>query len=486
MGSIKVYNTLTGRKEIFEPVKSGHVGMYVCGVTVYDICHIGHARSAIVFDVIRRYLKYKGYNVTFVKNFTDIDDKIINRSREEGIPWYEVAEKYIAAYYQDMELIGVEKADIEPRATGHIEDMIRIIESLIKKGHAYRADGDVYYRVKSFKEYGKLSKRNLEEMLAGARVEIGEHKEDPLDFALWKASKSYEPSWSSPWGPGRPGWHIECSTMSMKYLGVPLDIHGGGKDLIFPHHENEIAQSEGYTGKIFVRYWLHNGFVNINKEKMSKSLGNFFTIREVFEKYPYSEAVTREVLRYFLLSTHYRNPVDFSDEAMKVAHLALDGIYAMLQKLDEMNRKGLSEGRADTEAREAIHECRTGFEKAMDDDFNTAEALGCIQKFKRDINLYLEKGFSGSVIKEIIQFMNTCGSILGVFLIPPEEWEFFKGVGLGQKEEIQEEELLRLVKEREEARKRKDWARADRIREMLKEKGIILEDRPDGTTRIKR
>jgi len=486
MGSIRVYNTLTGQKEIFEPVKSGHVGMYVCGVTVYDICHIGHARSAIVFDVIRRYLKYRGYDVTFVKNFTDIDDKIINRSKEEGIPWYEVAEKYIDAYYQDMELIGVEKADIEPRATGHIEDMIHIIDSLIKKGHAYRADGDVYYRVKSFKEYGKLSKRNLEEMLAGARVEIGEHKEDPLDFALWKASKPGEPSWQSPWGPGRPGWHIECSAMSMKYLGVPLDIHGGGKDLIFPHHENEIAQSEGYAGKTFVRYWIHNGFVNINKEKMSKSLGNFFTIREVFEKYPYSRSVTREVLRYFLLSTHYRNPVDFSDEGMKMAHLALDGIYAMLQKLEELSNREYSSGEGDIKVRKAIQEAMEGFEKAMDDDFNTAEALGCIQKFKRDVNLHMAKGLSRAVVKEIFHLVNTWGSVLGLFLVPPRKWEFFKGTSPGQTGEISEEELQRLVKEREEARRRRDWARADEIRDMLKQRGIILEDRPDGTTRIKR
>jgi len=310
---LKIYNTLTGKKEVFEPLVSGHVGIYVCGVTVYDVCHIGHARSSLVFDVVRRYLEYKGFNVLFVKNFTDIDDKIIARAQKDGVEWKDVAEKYIEEYYIDMELLGVRKADIEPKATNHIEEMQKIIAALMEKGYAYAIDGDVYYRVKNFTEYGKLSKRDIEEMLAGARVEIDERKEDSLDFALWKSSKAGEPSWSSPWGGGRPGWHIECSAMSMKYLGYTFDIHGGGKDLIFPHHENEIAQSEASTGKTFARYWIHNGFVNVNQEKMSKSLGNFFTIREVFEKYPYSSKVTAEVLRYFLISNHYRSPVDFSD-----------------------------------------------------------------------------------------------------------------------------------------------------------------------------
>src|SRR3989304_4042723 len=304
---IRIYNTLTGKKEVFEPLVPGHAGMYVCGVTVYDVCHIGHARSALVFDVIRRYLEYRGFKVLFVKNFTDIDDKIIARAQRDGLEWSSVAGKYIEEYHRDMELLGVRKADIEPKATDHIKDMQEMIAALIKNGHAY---------------------------------EIDERKEDPLDFALWKSSKSGEPSWSSPWGGGRPGWHIECSAMSMKYLGKTFDIHGGGKDLIFPHHENEIAQSEACSGSRFATYWIHNGFVNVNQEKMSKSLGNFFTIREVFEKYPYSNAVTAEVLRYFLISNHYRSPVDFSDYGMSTSHAALDGFYSMLQKVKEAGGSG--------------------------------------------------------------------------------------------------------------------------------------------------
>ena len=502
---LKIYNTLTGRKEPFEPMVQGKVGMYVCGVTVYDVCHIGHARSALVFDVIRRCLEYTGFMVTFVKNFTDIDDKIIARAQRDGINWKEVAERFIEEYNRDMELLGVRKADIEPRATDHIDEMEEIINGLIGKGCAYRADGDVYYRVKSFETYGKLSKRNTEEMLAGARVEVDKKKEDPLDFALWKASKAGEPEWNSPRGNGRPGWHIECSAMSMKYLGNTFDIHGGGKDLIFPHHENEIAQSEAVTGKPFARYWIHNGFVNVNQEKMSKSLGNFFTIREVFEKYPYSSKVTAEVLRYFLISNHYRSPVDFSDEGMIAAHAALDSFYAMFQKINEVlttlqiplnpplvkGERGGFEGGFGGIVNQAMSECRREFLEAMDDDFNTAAAIASLQKLRREVNVTIDKGISHQIALELKNLFNTFGRILGLFFLAPAEWEFAKRTVITPSTGTlnitsSEVEIKELIAEREEARREKDWERSDEIRDRLLEAGIILEDRPDGTTRIKR
>ncbi|UCG37870.1 MAG: cysteine--tRNA ligase, partial [bacterium] len=311
--SLRVYNTLSGKKEEFQPIDPPRVGLYACGVTVYDFCHIGHARAAVAFDVIARYLRYAGYDVTYVRNYTDIDDKIIHRSAEQGVPWKELAETFIEAHDTDMAALGVRRADVEPRATEYIEEIIGIVQTLVEKGYGYVVEGDVYFEVERFAGYGKLSKRDLDQMQAGARVDVDERKRNPLDFALWKSSKPGEPSWDSPWGKGRPGWHIECSAMSAAILGQPLDIHGGGKDLIFPHHENEIAQSEAAAGREFVRYWMHNGFVNIDSEKMSKSLGNFFTIREVLEKY------RPEVVRLFLLSTHYRSPLDFSDRALEEA-----------------------------------------------------------------------------------------------------------------------------------------------------------------------
>ncbi len=320
---IKLYNTLSGKKEEFVPIHPGKMTMYACGVTVYDFSHLGHARGAVAFDLIQRYFRRKGFDVTYVRNFTDVDDKIINRAKEEGITASEVAHKYIVAYQEDMKRLGVGRPDLEPKATEHIAEMIEVIEGLVAKGHAYVIDGDVYFRVASFKEYGKLSKRNLDDLKAGARVEVDERKIDPLDFALWKKSKPDEPVWDSPWGPGRPGWHIECTAMGFKHLGQTFDIHAGGKDLIFPHHENEIAQSEAYSGKTFVNYWLHNGFVNINQEKMSKSLGNFFTIRDILNQYD------AEVVRLFLLSTHYRSPIDFSDANLKDARAGIDRFYTM-------------------------------------------------------------------------------------------------------------------------------------------------------------
>lgn len=495
---LRIYNTFTGKKEVFEPLVPGHAGMYVCGVTVYDVCHIGHARSALVFDVIRRYLEYSGFKVSFVKNFTDIDDKIIARAQRDGVDWSHVAEKYIDEYYRDMDQLGVRRADIEPKATNHIGEMQEMISALMKNGHAYSREGDVYYRVKSFKDYGRLSRRDTEEMLAGARVEVDERKEDPLDFALWKSSKAGEPEWSSPWGGGRPGWHIECSAMSMKYLGQTFDIHGGGKDLIFPHHENEIAQSEACTGKTFARYWIHNGFVNINQEKMSKSLGNFFTIREVFDKYPYSSQVTAEVLRYFLISNHYRSPVDFSDHGMNTAHAALDGFYAMLQKVDEAGRGSQKLASSDQIIGVAIAECQKEFVEAMDDDFNTAAAIGSMQKLRKEINTRIEQGISADMAREILDKFATLGNILGLFSINPFKWEFLSSTSKKADENplsireggrvrvgLSDAEIQQLVSEREDARKNKDWQRSDEIRKQLSGAGIILEDRPDGTTRLK-
>ena len=496
---IRIYNTFTGKKEVFKPLVSGQVGMYVCGVTVYDVCHIGHARSALVFDVIRRYFEYRNFKVLFVKNFTDIDDKIIARAQRDGVEWSSVAGKYIEEYQRDMELLGVRKADIEPKATDHIAEMQEIIAALMKNGHAYTREGDVYYRVKSFKDYGKLSKRDVEEMLAGARIEVDERKEDPLDFALWKSSKPGEPAWSSPWGGGRPGWHIECSAMSMKYLGQTFDIHGGGKDLIFPHHENEIAQSEASSGRRFATYWIHNGFVNVNQEKMSKSLGNFFTIREVFDKYPYSEAVTSEVLRYFLISNHYRSPVDFSDYGMNSAHAALDGFYTMLQKVKEASTGKAADATDDNGVMSAIEVCKKEFVEAMDDDFNTAAALGSLQKLRRGINTNIEHAISRNVAREISDLFSTFGAITGLFSIEPVKWGFLKieinadagnysieGAALQMNLSLSDDDIQKLIMGREDARRSKDWKRSDEIRKQLSEAGIILEDRPDGTTRVKR
>src|SRR5881296_361276 len=336
---LKIFNTLTGRKDPFEPLAPGQVRMYVCGVTVYDYSHLRHARSALVFDVIRNYLRFSGYTVKYVRNFTDIDDKIINRASEEGKTPAEIAEKYFLAYQDDMKRLGVAPADVEPKATEHIPDMITMIQTLIAKGHAYRLNGDVYYEVKTYPAYGRLSKRKAEDLLAGARVEVDERKRNPMDFALWKSSKPGEPAWDSPWGRGRPGWHIECSAMSMHHLGETFDIHGGGQDLIFPHHENEIAQSCSATGKDFARYWVHNGFVTVDQEKMSKSLGNFFTVWEIFDKFPLRDKekieVIKEVVRFFLLSTHYRSPIDFSDVALLQSWAGLDNFYNLFLRLDD-------------------------------------------------------------------------------------------------------------------------------------------------------
>ncbi|MGH7232263.1 MAG: cysteine--tRNA ligase, partial [Nitrospiraceae bacterium] len=359
---LKIHNTMTGRKEVFEPLVPGAVRMYVCGVTVYDDCHLGHARSALVFEVIRRYLEELDFSVTFVKNFTDVDDKIIRRAQEQGVPWNIITSRYIEAYHRDMGRLGIRPATVEPKATEHMADIIALIERILDKSVAYQMGPDVYFQVEKFPAYGLLSKRKLKDLQAGARVEVDERKRHPMDFVLWKGAKPGEPSWQSPWGPGRPGWHVECSAMSIRHLGETFDIHGGGADLIFPHHENEIAQSTAATGKEFARYWVHNGFVQINQEKMSKSLGNFFTIREIFQKYGSREDVTGEVLRYFLLTTHYRSPLDFSDLTLQEAKKALDGFYGLFQRLEEA--AGRSSG-PDARLEEAVARMEKAFCQAM-------------------------------------------------------------------------------------------------------------------------
>lgn len=475
---LKIYNTLTGQKEPFEPLVPNTVRMYVCGVTVYDYCHIGHARSALVFDVIRRYLEYSGYRVEFVKNFTDVDDKIIKRANEQGVSCDQITAKYIQAYYEDMVRLGIRPASIEPKATEHMADIVRLIETLIAKGLAYQVNGDVYFEVAKFPDYGRLSKRRLEDMQAGARVEVDERKRHPMDFALWKSSKPGEPSWDSPWGHGRPGWHIECSAMSIRHLGETFDIHGGGMDLIFPHHENEIAQSCGATGKEFARYWVHNGFVQINQEKMSKSLGNFFTIREIFEKSEWSDAVTGEILRYVLLSTHYHGPLEFSDHALKEAKQALNGFYDLFARLAEPGATmPASEG-----LNRAIERCRAAFKAAMDDDFNTPVAIAELQRLRSDVNKLLDQGLSTEARKIARQEFRSIGDVLGLF--QSEQWQF-KTVEQGVPD-MTDALIDAKVQERNEARRKKDFTKADEIRRYLADYGITIEDKPDGTSRWKR
>jgi cysteinyl-tRNA synthetase len=482
--ALRVYNTMTQKKEEFQPLQQGRIGMYACGVTVYDLCHIGHARSAVVFDCIYRYLQYKGYQVTYVRNFTDVDDKIINRAQQEGVSAEEIAARYIQEFYADMGALGMLPPTIEPKATEHIAEMIALVQRLIEKGHAYEVAGDVYYAVESFPAYGKLSKRTLDEMQAGARVEVDERKRNPLDFALWKAAKPGEPSWAAPWGAGRPGWHIECSAMSQKYLGDTLDIHGGGKDLIFPHHENEIAQAEGATGRPFVRFWLHNGFVNIDKEKMSKSLGNFLTIKEILQTYH------PEVVRFFLLSRHYRSPVDFSSQGMEEARQGLERFYQTLAGIDEVlhtagegvaEKMGLSP--EEKAARHTVDAFTQRFEEAMDDDFNTAVVIASVFELNHDLHRLLQKsaGHAVAILRTGRECFALAGGILGIFQEDPHAFL----VGERQRKTatltITEEEIKEMIRERDAARSAKNWARADEIRDQLASQGIILEDGPQGT-----
>ncbi|MGD9853220.1 MAG: cysteine--tRNA ligase [Nitrospirales bacterium] len=500
---IVLYNTRTKKKEPFEPLRSKEVSMYVCGVTVYDDCHLGHARSALTFDVIRRYFEFSGYKVTYVRNFTDIDDKILKRAQKEGVPWQDISERYIQAFYRDMGALGITKPHAEPRATEHIPDILKMVEGLVNKGLAYVVDGDVYFSVGKFPTYGQLSGKNLEELQAGARIEVDPRKQDPMDFALWKASKPGEPGWDSPWGKGRPGWHIECSAMSVAQLGPTFDIHGGGKDLIFPHHENEIAQSCGYTGREFARYWVHNGFVTVDKEKMSKSLGNFFTIREILDKSPVSdsEVITGECLRYYLLSTHYRSDLNWSEQSLPEAKSALDNVYGLIHRLGESNDP--ENNAADGELESGLKRFANKFQESMDDDFNTPKVLAAFQEFRGEINKLLVKGLSDQAKQKAKEVIKKFGEPLGLFQLAPKEWPFM----VPSKEKIVllegtssahssvsgslsvskiSEWIEQQIQLRKEARENKDFAKADQIRKTLADNGIILEDRSDGTTRWKR
>ncbi len=458
---MKLYNTLTRRKEEFVPVEKGKVKMYVCGPTVYDFFHIGNARPFIVFDVLRRYLEYRGYEVTYVQNFTDVDDKIIRRAAEENSTMQEVSERFIGEYFADADRLGIKRATVHPKATEHINEIIDLISRLEEKGMAYAAEDGVYFDTSRFPEYGKLSKQSLEDLNAGARVEVDQNKKNPADFALWKKQKPGEPAWDSPWGKGRPGWHIECSAMSTKYLGQTIDIHAGGQDLIFPHHENEIAQSEGASGKPFARYWLHNGFINIENEKMSKSLGNFFTVRDISRDYDL------EIIRFFMLSAHYRNPVNFSREMLEQAPNGLTRLYHAQRDLahiaENADRKDMN--REERAKAEELEEYRKRFNEAMEDDLNTADALSVIFELVRDINAYIKQGISAGFAKWALGFLMEFADVLGL---------------LSKQQGQLDQEIEDLVAERERARKRKDWALADKIRDDLKERGIIIEDTPQG------
>ena len=458
---MKLYNTLSKKKEEFVPIEEGKVKMYVCGPTVYNYIHIGNARPMIVFDTVRRYFEYKGYEVNYVSNFTDVDDKIINKSIEEGIPASEVSERYIKECKKDMADLNIKPATKNPKATEEIDGMIAMIETLIKKGYAYPVDGTVYFRTRKFDGYGKLSKKNLDELEAGKRIAIEEQKEDAMDFVLWKPKKEGEPYWESPWGQGRPGWHIECSVMSKKYLGDTIDIHAGGEDLVFPHHENEIAQSEAANGKDFAKYWLHNAFLNINNKKMSKSLGNFFTVREIGEKYDL------QVLRFFMLSAHYRSPLNFSADLMESSKNGLERIITSAQRLKNLLEK--AEGTLKEEEKsllESQKEFVTKFEAAMDDDFNTADAISVIFEFVKFINIEAKEDGSKELLESFQKTLNDLANVLGIIL--------------EQKEEILDEEIEQLIAERQAARKEKNFARADEIIDILLEKGIILKDTREG------
>ena len=482
---IQTYNTLTRKKEPLKPLEDGHIKLYVCGITSYDFCHIGHARSALAFDMIVRYLRYRGYTVTYIRNFTDIDDKIINRAAEQGVSASALANRFIDEFYVDMDKLGVDRPTLEPRATEHIQEMIDLIGELIGKGLAYQSGTDVYYSVNGFPEYGKLSGRNLTDMQAGARIAINENKNHPMDFVLWKGSKPGEPTWDSPWGPGRPGWHIECSAMSRKYLGDTFDIHGGGQDLIFPHHENEVAQSEGVSGKTAVNTWIHHGFVTIRDEKMSKSLGNFLTIREILQQYH------PELLRFFIFSTHYRNPLDFSETAMQDAMAGLDRLYECMAAIDTLSDTGAIEEKtvlASTPDADKLRTLEGRFQKAMDDDFNTAQGLGILFDAARIINKICQQlppqpsQEDSKLLKDVGGLIKKLAGIMGLLQEDAREYLTQQKTTMLQNLAISEQEILGLIQERKDARTAKDWARGDSIRDQLLAKGIELKDGADGTT----
>lgn len=455
---MKLYNTLTRKKEEFKTIVPGEVKMYSCGPTVYNYFHLGNARPFIVFDCLRTFLEYRGYKVTFVQNFTDVDDKLINKAREEGCTVGEIAEKYIAEYYKDAAALGIKKATVHPRATENIDVIIETVQRLIDKGYAYETGGDVYFSVHKFKDYGKLSHQPLEDLESGVRKELDDKKRDPMDFALWKARKSDdEIGWESPWGIGRPGWHIECSAMVNRYLGKTIDIHSGGFDLIFPHHENEIAQSECANDAPFAHYWLHNGFINVNNEKMSKSLGNFFTVRDIAQKYDY------EVIRFFMLSAHYRSPINFCDELMDAAKSGLERIYNCIDNLSFIREKA-QDGEAGADVKEKMTEFKKKFIDAMEDDLNTADAIAAIFEMVRFSNS-LENPTKGDIDLAKNTILET-GGVLGLL----------QNTDKGSLDD----EIEALIKERNEARKNKNWALADKIRDDLKARGIALLDTPDG------
>ncbi len=460
---MKVYNTLTRRKEELNPITPGEVKIYACGPTVYNYIHIGNARPLCVFDVLRRYLEYRGYKVYFVQNFTDIDDKIIRRANEEGLTFSEVSEKYIKEFWVDAKGMNIREATIHPKATENIDEIIAIISALVEKGYAYEAQGDVYFSPAKFAEYGKLSHQPLEELEAGARINIGEVKKEPMDFALWKAAKPGEPSWESPWGQGRPGWHIECSAMVRRYLGETIDIHCGGQDLIFPHHENEIAQSECCNGVPFAHYWMHNGFINVDNQKMSKSLGNFFTVRDVAKEYGY------EPIRYLMISSQYRSPINYSIDIIEQCKAALSRLYSCRDSLDFALKNAVKEAGADDDAViEKLEERRKQFEDAMDDDLNTADALAAVYELVRDINTRVTTGVhSRKLCEHASDLFDTLCGILGLVYNRTADKNL-------------DTEIEALIEQRNLARKAKNWAEADRIRDELKERNIILEDTPQG------
>lgn len=454
---MRLYNTLTQKKEEFVPIEPGKVKMYSCGPTVYNYFHIGNARPFIVFDCLRRYFEYIGYDVEFVQNFTDIDDKMIKKANEEGITVKELAERYIAEYFTDARGLGIKEATHHPRATENIQAIIDLVKKMEDNGYTYTVDGDVYFDVKKFKDYGKLSHQPLENLEAGARIEVGDKKKNPMDFTVWKAKKEGEPFWPSPWSEGRPGWHIECSAMVNRFLGEHIDIHSGGMDLIFPHHENEIAQSECANGCTFANYWLHNGYINVDNRKMSKSLGNFFTVRDIAQEFDY------EVIRFFMLSAHYRNPINFSHDLLKQAETGLERIYTCISNLQFK----MANAQGDKEEAEGLYSFRDRFVIAMDDDVNTADAISVIFDLVKFANTNIDDSYSASAIERVISLIKELGGVLGILSRKTED-------------DMLDEEIEDLIQQRTDAKKNRDFAKADRIRDMLKEKGILLEDTRQG------
>lgn len=459
--AIKIYNTLTRKKEDFVPLEEGKVKMYVCGPTVYNYIHIGNARPAIVFDTVRRYFEFRGYEIKFISNFTDVDDKLIRAANELGTDVPTVADRFINAYFEDVSALGCKKADAHPRVMESIDIIIDFISKLIEKDFAYESEGDVYFRTRKFEGYGKLSHQSVDELRLGARIEVGEKKQDALDFALWKAAKEGEISWESPWGKGRPGWHIECSAMAKKYLGDTIDIHAGGQDLTFPHHENEIAQSEAFSGKQFARYWMHNGYINIDNEKMSKSLGNFVLVHDIIKKH------NPQVLRFFMLSVHYRNPINYSEELLENTAAAFDRIKTSYENLKHRREMSVNLNEQKQDWLDKITALRNEFIEAMDDDFNTANAVSVLFELSKQANYYLlEKNTSIEVIDAFLREMDELVTVLGLTL---------------KNEELLDEEIEDLIQKRIEARKNRDFQLSDQIRDQLKEMNIILEDTPQGT-----